>query len=499
MNPLRMTLVALAAMSALMLPMGTQAQTTHTVTVGDNFFSPANLTIQVGDTVQWVNEANGGNNHNTTSDDGLWASTTAESWTFSFTFEEAGSFDYTCTVHPIQMTGTITVEGTGGGEADLAVNSVDATAGTYAPGDSISIDISIENVGGADSDPFLVEYYASTDSSVSTTDTLLGSDNRNALAAGAMDNFTAMPTFPGGIADGTYFIGAIIDVNDANNGNNSGVDNATVAVSSPQQEADLALTEVSAPSGSFAQGSMFMVEAEVENVGGTASGDFAIDYYASTNNDITTQDRLLGTENRSGLAAGENASAMFQLTIPGDLSPGDYFIGGIIDIDDANNGNNDNLDDEALTVTESNGEVFPINAGLNDSWFNPATPGQGFFITVFPDIEMMFLAWFTYELERPPEDVTAMLGGPGHRWLTAFGPYSGDTAMLDIEVTTGGTFDSPTPETMQVIDGSMTVTFTGCNAGSVEYNIPSVSVSGTVPIERIAGDNIPFCESMANP
>ena len=31
------------------------AQTTHIVTVGDNFFSPAELTIQVGDTVEWQN------------------------------------------------------------------------------------------------------------------------------------------------------------------------------------------------------------------------------------------------------------------------------------------------------------------------------------------------------------------------------------------------------------------------------------------------------------
>ncbi len=112
---------------------------------------------------------------------------------------------------------------------------------------------------------------------------------------------------------------------------------------------------------------------------------------------------------------------------------------------------------------------------------------------------MMFLAWFTYELERPPEDITAMLGDPGHRWLTAFGPYSGNTAMLDIEITTGGTFDSPEPDPTQVTDGTMTVTFTDCNTGTVEYDIPSVGVSGAVPIQRLANDNIPFCESLANP
>jgi hypothetical protein len=89
--------------------------------------------------------------------------------------------------------------------------------------------------------------------------------------------------------------------------------------------------------------------------------------------------------------------------------------------------------------------TFKINPGLNDAWFNPATNGQGFLITVFPEIKQMFLAWFTYDTERPPEDVTAMLGGPGQRWLTAQGPYEGDTANLTIFVTEGGVFDAAEP------------------------------------------------------
>ena len=142
---------------------------------------------------------------------------------------------------------------------------------------------------------------------------------------------------------------------------------------------------------------------------------------------------------------------------------------------------------------------FQINAGLNDSWFNPATNGQGFFITVFPDIKMMFLAWFTYDTERPPAGVSAILGEPGHRWLTAFGPYSGDTATLDVELTQGGVFDSAAPAVTQSPDGTIEVIFSGCNAGMVNYNIPSAAVSGQIPIERIALDNVPHCETLAAP
>ena len=137
-----------------------------------------------------------------------------------------------------------------------------------------------------------------------------------------------------------------------------------------------------------------------------------------------------------------------------------------------------------------------LNAGFNDAWFNPATPGQGFFITVFPDIQMMFLAWFTYDTKRPPPEVSTNLGEPGHRWLTAFGPYSGDTAMLDVELTQGGVFNSAEPAVVHSADGTIEVIFSGCNAGMIRYNITSPGATGQVPIERIALDNVPLCEAL---
>jgi hypothetical protein len=138
-----------------------------------------------------------------------------------------------------------------------------------------------------------------------------------------------------------------------------------------------------------------------------------------------------------------------------------------------------------------------INAGMNDTWSNLDTNGQGFFVTVFPDIQQMFVGWFTYDIERPPANVTAILGDPGHRWLTAFGPFSGDTATLVIELTQGGIFDSAEPDPATGPDGTMTVTFTSCSEGTVTFNIPSVPVSGTIPVTRVANDNVPVCEALS--
>jgi endonuclease I len=142
--------------------------------------------------------------------------------------------------------------------------------------------------------------------------------------------------------------------------------------------------------------------------------------------------------------------------------------------------------------------TFSINAGLNDAWFNPATNGQGFMVVVWENIQTMFVAWFTYDVERPPEDVKAILGEPGHRWLTAQGPYTGDTALLDVYVSSGGVFDSAVSAVgPPVKDGTMQLKFSDCNTGVITYNIPSVNHSGEVPIVRIVQDNVALCESIS--
>ncbi len=109
----------------------------------------------------------------------------------------------------------------------------------------------------------------------------------------------------------------------------------------------------------------------------------------------------------------------------------------------------------------------------------------------------MFLAWFTYDRERPPEDVTALLGEPGHRWLTALGPYEGDTALLDVFLSSGIIFDSAEPPvtTEQLEGATIEIVWTDCKTGLVKYNIPTLGLMGEIPIERIVEDKVAACEA----
>ncbi|MGK2949752.1 MAG: cupredoxin domain-containing protein [Acidimicrobiales bacterium] len=73
-------------------------------------FSPAELTVAVGDTVTWTN-LDGAAHTTTASMPGTISSGDLKTDdTYEYTFEAGGSFEYICAYHPF-MTGTITVEG----------------------------------------------------------------------------------------------------------------------------------------------------------------------------------------------------------------------------------------------------------------------------------------------------------------------------------------------------------------------------------------------------
>jgi plastocyanin len=70
-------------------------------------FIPTNLNVTAGTTVTWVN--NSTMPHTVTSTTGLFDELLGVQQSFSFTFNEAGTFSYVCTLHA-GMAGTITVE-----------------------------------------------------------------------------------------------------------------------------------------------------------------------------------------------------------------------------------------------------------------------------------------------------------------------------------------------------------------------------------------------------
>lgn len=143
---------------------------------------------------------------------------------------------------------------------------------------------------------------------------------------------------------------------------------------------------------------------------------------------------------------------------------------------------------------------FRPNTGVNDAWFFPSTAGQGFFFIYFPVIDLIFAAWFTFDDERPAEDVMANLGDAGHRWVTFQGPGPGetDTATLNAFLTTGGVFDSGDPPATTIQDpiGTLEVFWHNCEYAHVRYEFPEPDLDDDIPLQRIALDNVALCQAL---
>ena len=158
---MRQRTALLLAFAAFALPGLVQAAN-HNVSVGPgNNFSPANVSISVGDTVIWTRL---GGTHNVRADDDSFGNAASSSWTtFSHTFSGAGSFEYYCEVHSAAnsnaMNGTVVVTGGGGNAGTLqfstASTSVNENAGTRVitvtrtGGDNGPVSVNYETVNGS--------------------------------------------------------------------------------------------------------------------------------------------------------------------------------------------------------------------------------------------------------------------------------------------------------------------------------------------------------------
>lgn len=94
-----------------------QAQTYHYVNVSNFEFNPSQLSINVGDTVEWSNSAGEHNVNGTTltfpeNPEGFGNGTGPAGWTYSYVFSMEGNYSYRCDNHPDVMFGSIIVSGT---------------------------------------------------------------------------------------------------------------------------------------------------------------------------------------------------------------------------------------------------------------------------------------------------------------------------------------------------------------------------------------------------
>ena len=90
-------------------PGQTQPSTTGAATeveIKDFSFNPETITIPTGTTVVWTNKDSA---PHTVTGDGFDSGSLSQGQTFTYTFSQAGTFEYRCTIHPSMPRGKVIV------------------------------------------------------------------------------------------------------------------------------------------------------------------------------------------------------------------------------------------------------------------------------------------------------------------------------------------------------------------------------------------------------
>ncbi|MFO0834997.1 MAG: hypothetical protein U0638_08510 [Phycisphaerales bacterium] len=113
---------------------------------------------------------------------------------------------------------------------DLDVTLIDATNGIYHPGQIMPVAVQYQNIGDYATGTYTANFYASTNTTISTADTLIGTRNYSSLAPGGFQSAShifATPCLP----VGTYYIGVIVTVtHDSDTSNNTAYDATRVGI-----------------------------------------------------------------------------------------------------------------------------------------------------------------------------------------------------------------------------------------------------------------------------
>jgi len=222
-----------------------------------------------------------------------------------------------------------------------------------------SISLSIENDPGgnyiASSGTFYWAMYLSTDSTITSNDDQVGSDQyRSSISGGSYgtDTLSTSTRIPSNLNPGTYYWGFLIDVrtdvDEQSETNNAYLCSSQVVIEDDLP--DLFADDVGTSYSSAIMGDTISVSYRIDNDGHDYSGSFYWKLYLSTDRTITTSDTFVDEFSRSSISPGSYSSGTeYGVTIPTGMNPGYYYLGMIAD----NRGQVTELDESNNVVADS--------------------------------------------------------------------------------------------------------------------------------------------------
>ena len=238
---------------------------------------------------------------------------------------------------------------------DLVVESPSVSDSSPVTGASFTLSATVRNQGSGPSAATTLRYYRSTDATITTGDTQVGTDAVGTLSASGTSAESIGLTAPS--SPGTYYYGACVDdvtgESDTSNNCSSAV---TVAVGVPPAP-DLVVESPSVSDSSPVTGASFTLSATVRNQGSGPSASTTLRYYRSTDATITTGDTQVGTDAVGTLSASGTSDESATVTAPS--SPGTYYYGACVD-DVTGESDTSNNCSGAVTVAVGVRSALPI-------------------------------------------------------------------------------------------------------------------------------------------
>ena len=265
--------------------------------------------------------------------------------------------------NPAQLEGTAPAP-------DLVVDTPTVSERAPAVGARFTLSAAVRNQGNGRSDSTTLRYYQSTDSTITTGDTEVGTDSVFRLNASSSGDESISLTAPS--TAGAYYYGACVDsVSDETDTNNNCSAAVTVTVgvaSAPDLVVDTPTVDTSAP----AAGARFTLSATVRNQGNGSSAFTTLRYYQSTDSTITTGDTEVGTDSVSGLGASGSGDESISLTA--SATPGTYYYGACVD---AVSGETDTTNNCSTAVTMTVGAAPAPDLVVDMPTVSESAPAAG--------------------------------------------------------------------------------------------------------------------------
>lgn len=336
---------------------------------------------------------------------------------------------------------------------DLVGDFFNITTDSALAGGVVDVEYRVSNADILSSGSYRVDFFLSADTTITTGDRFLSSQNLPGLNGGATTSTllkslqlpAATDSFWQG--GGTFYIGMIIDrfdltlesseTNNSNVGQQIDRDNLVVGI--PDTQADLLGTSFNVLQEPLVSGDSFDLKFSVRNNSTFNAGPFNISFYLSRNGHISSSDVPLGQYTVNSLNGDSVHLNTIALELPQDESfyanaNDEYFIGMIVDsgnvIAESNEVNNQNLgelfDRDTVMIFRSSTQVTPP---LPDTLgvFNPST--HTFFLRNSNDSGVSDVAPFNLPDGANAIPVSGDWNGDG---VDSVGVYNSDTGEFKL-------------------------------------------------------------------